>query len=173
LAIVDFLAIAPTIVTYAVPTLSGADLRFVRAVRLFRIFRLLKIGRYSDTLQHLGTVLIAKREELVLSVCIALVLLVLCSSGMYLVERNAQPEKFGSIPAAMWWGVSTLTTVGYGDVLPTTVPGKFLGAAIAIIGVGMFALPAGILAGGFNEALSKRKRRQTCPHCGKSVDGEG
>ncbi len=90
---------------------------------------------------------------------------------MYHFENAAQPEAFSSIPAAMWWGVATLTTVGYGDIYPITPIGKIIGAIIAILGIGMFALPAGILGSGFVEEMQKRKTKQrVCPHCGKSID---
>lgn len=83
-------------------------------------------------------------------------------------QHDAQPDKFPSIPAAMWWGVATLTTVGYGDVFPITPLGKVLGAVVAILGVGLFALPTGILASGFSEGLQRSRRRDSalCPHCG-------
>ena len=102
-----------------------------------------------------------------------LVLLIFSSSVVYYVENEAQPDSFSSIPAAMWWGVATVTTVGYGDIYPVTPVGKLFTALIAILGIGLFALPTGILAGGFAEEL--RNREQTgeqppacryCPHCG-------
>jgi len=90
---------------------------------------------------------------------------------MYFVENEAQPEAFSSIPEAMWCGVATLTTVGYGDIYPITPIGKLLGAMIALLGIGMFALPAGILASGFAEEIQRRKeKRRICPHCGKDID---
>jgi voltage-gated potassium channel len=90
---------------------------------------------------------------------------------MYFVEREAQPDKFTSIPAAMWWGIATLTTIGYGDMYPITTLGKFLGGIIALLGIGLFALPAGILASGFaGEIQKKEKKEQICPHCGKSIN---
>jgi len=102
---------------------------------------------------------------------IVLILLIIASSLMYFVEKDAQPEVFSSIPAAMWWGVATLTTVGYGDVYPVTTIGKLLGAIISLLGIGMFALPAGILASGFAEEIQKRRKgRRVCPHCGKDID---
>ncbi len=100
-----------------------------------------------------------------------LVLLLLSSAAMYFIENPAQPEKFSSIPAAMWWGVSTLTTVGYDDAYPVTPVDKILGSVIAIMGIGLFALPAGILGSAFVEDLQKRKKHiGPCPHCGKELD---
>ena len=91
------------------------------------------------------------------SAFILFILLVLASSGIYLIEHDAQPEAFGSIPSSMWWSIVTLTTVGYGDVVPLTVGGKLFGALIALIGVGMVALPTGILASGFANAFRRRR----------------
>lgn len=90
---------------------------------------------------------------------IMLVILVFAASGIYLVENDAQPEQFGSIPAAMWWAVATLTTVGYGDVTPVTMWGKLFGACVTIVGVGMVALPAGILASAFSDELRQRREQ--------------
>lgn len=89
---------------------------------------------------------------------------------MYYVENKAQPENFSSIPETMWWGIATLTTVGYGDMYPVTGLGHFLGGIIAIIGIGLFALPAGILASGFSEEFSRNKfNSNTCPTCGREM----
>ena len=114
-----------------------------------------------------------KKEELVISMALTLFMLLMTSTIMYYVENAAQPDKFSSIPETMWWSIATLTTVGYGDVYPMTVVGKVLGGAIAIIGIGLFALPAGILASGFSEELAKGKSEKiTCPHCGEEIKSE-
>ena len=167
LLIVDLLAILP----FYLPMIIPLDLRFLRALRLIRILRMFKMGRYSESLRMFGRVLKAKKEELLIAVFMILILLIISSSLMYFVENEAQPQTFSSIPDAMWWGVTTLTTVGYGDVYPVTPVGKFLGAIIAILGIGMFALPAGILASGFVEEIQKRRtKRIICPHCGKDIN---
>jgi voltage-gated potassium channel len=168
LSLIDLTVLLPAIVGWLAPISSSSDFRMLRAIRVLRILRM---GRFSTQVRRIGHVLTAKREELIIALAIALLLLVLCSTAIYVVERDAQPEAFGSIPAAMWWGVATLTTVGYGDVYPKTPLGKVLGACIALIGVGTFALPAGILASGFGAALAKREREQCCPHCGEKIDG--
>jgi voltage-gated potassium channel len=163
-AIVDLVAIVPAY-------LPGAlDLRFTRIVRLVR---LLKIGRYSEPLRLFARVFRSRRDELVLIAALLLVLLVLSSSSMYFLENAAQPEAFSSIPAAMWWAMATLTTVGYGDVIPATPLGKAVGSFIAVLGIGVFALPAGILAAAFAEELRKQKAAPAtaCPHCGKPIAG--
>lgn len=158
LAVVDLLAILP----FYLPFILPVDLRFLRVLRLMR---LLKFGRYSHSLQSLGGVLQQKKQELLVSGFVVLLLLIVASSLMYFVEHEAQPEAFANIPATMWWGIATLTTVGYGDIYPITALGKVIGAIISILGIGMFALPAGILASGFAEAMKKQENRQ-CPHCG-------
>jgi len=144
-------------------------------LRPLRILRLVRLARYSRRLMLLVDVVRERRDELFVSLAVALMLLVAASTAMYWVERGENP-RCDSIPATMWWGVATLTTVGYGDLTPITPLGRILGGMVALIGVGMFALPAGILAGGFSEALQKlRKEREAgleparCPHCGKML----
>ncbi len=163
MAVIDLLAVAPFFLMFL-----DFDSRFLRAARLFRLVRLLKIGRYSRSFKTFGNVLRSKKEELIINLFVVLVLLVIASSLMYHVEHERQPGAFSSIPAAMWWGVATLTTVGYGDVYPITAAGKVLGAIIAILGIGTVALPTGILASGFAEEMNRAgdQRRQCCPHCG-------
>ena len=112
----------------------------------------------------------AKKEELLMTVALIAMLLVFASSLMFYIEHKVQPDAFSSIPAAMWWGVSALSTVGYGDVYPITPLGKVLGGIIATLGIGIFALPAGILASGFAEVIQqKRGKQKVCPHCGKEI----
>lgn len=152
IVLIDLLAILP----FYLPMIIPLDLRFIRAIRLLRLFRIFKIGRYSKSLNVLKDVIRNKKEELVLIIFVVLIMLVIFSSLMYFVERDVQPEAFASIPHAMWWAIITLTTVGYGDVYPITVLGKILGAMIAFLGIGMFALPAGILGSGLIEAIQKR-----------------
>lgn len=149
MALIDLIAIAPFYLAFFI----GLDLRFIR---VFRLLRLLKLTRYSAALTLVGSVFYTERRPLGAAAIVMAVLLVFASSFVYLAERAAQPEAFGSIPAAMWWGMATLTTVGYGDVTPITPLGKVLGAFVTLLGVGMFAMPAGILASGFAQALRGR-----------------
>ena len=122
---------------------------FLNTLRLFRLTRILKIGRYSESVRSLFKVIISKKGELLITFSIVFFLLIIASSLMFFVEHQAQPETFSSIPASMWWGVVTLTTVGYGDIYPVTIVGKCLGAMLAFLGIGVFVLPAGIIASGF------------------------
>lgn len=165
LALIDFLAIVP----FYLPFFFVIDLRFIRAMRLIRIFRILKFGRYSKSLKLMVRVFQRKKEELIITLFVIFVLLIVASSFMYYFEHAVQPEKFSSIPATMWWALITLTTVGYGDVYPVTIPGKLLGSVLAVLGVGIFALPAAILASAFSEEI-QRKKAVECPHCKEKVE---
>ena len=165
LAIVDLLAILPLYLP-----LFGLDMRFIRVVRLLRFFRLAKLFRYSSALRLLGRVVLGKREELASIFFVLVTLLLISSSLMYFAEHDDQPGKFSSIPETMWWSVITLTTVGYGDYYPVTGIGKFIAAIIAVLGIGMFALPAGILGAGFVDELQTKKRGgRRCPSCGEEL----
>lgn len=167
MAIIDLLAILPFYLAYL-----PIDLRFLRVIRLFRLFRLLKIARYLKALILIQTVLHEKREQIYLSLMFIFFLLITISTLMFFVENEVQPEIFSSIPASMWWGIETLTTVGYGDMLPVTPLGKVLGGMISVLGIGLFALPAGILSSGLTEHLQKNQKeeeKKKCPHCGRDI----
>lgn len=171
LLLVDLLAILPF---YLLLVGTAVDLRFLRALRLVRLLRLIKIARYSESLSEFRTVIRDKKPDLVIAVFANSLLLTIASSVMYYIERNAQPDVFGSIPETMWWGVATLTTVGYGDAYPITPLGRAVGAIVAILGIGLFALPASILASGFIDAATDGDESATdwdyCPHCGERLD---
>ncbi|MDH3645246.1 MAG: ion transporter [Gammaproteobacteria bacterium] len=152
-AVVDFMAFAPF---YMIQwgLFGGLDLRFLRALRLLRMF---KLTRYSHTMTLLLVVLRDNARTLGAVLVVMLIVMTLAACGMYLFEHEAQPLAFAHIPAAMWWAFSTLTTVGYGDVTPITAGGKMFGASITVMGVGMVALPAGILASAFSEQIRLRE----------------
>lgn len=164
LAIVDLLSVLPSLLLW-----GGVDLRFLRILRLAKLIRLAKLGRYSAALQTMRAAVASRREELLMALMLMGMLLVVASSLMYMAEGDRQPKAFSSIPATMWWGIMTLTTVGYGDVYPVTALGKLTAAVIAVAGVGLFALPAGILGSAFIELRQQQKaeRHSVCPHCGK------
>lgn len=148
--IIDLVAILP----FYLGMFINADLRFLRALRLIRI---LKLTRYSPALTLLLRAL--KREQQAISAALFLmaISLIVAACGIYVCERSAQPDDFGSIPAAIWWAIATLTTVGYGDVIPITVGGKIFGACVMLVGVVMVALPTGILASTFADELRTRR----------------
>ncbi|MDP7667415.1 MAG: potassium channel family protein, partial [Rhodospirillales bacterium] len=150
MAVIDLVAILPFYLAFFV----DADLRILRVLRLLRIF---KLTRYASSISLLSQVLKEESRSIGVAMFLLLLLLVIAASFTYLAEQHAQPEAFGSIPAAIWWAVITMTTVGYGDVVPVTVLGKILGAILGVIGVGMVALPAGLLASGFMGAVRRRR----------------
>ena len=147
--IIDLLSILPFYLSLFIP----ADLRLLR---IFRLVRIMKLGRYSPALGTITRVLYNERRALVGTFIIMIGLLLLASTLSYYAEHKAQPDKFGNIPQAMWWAVATLTTVGYGDVAPITPYGKIVGAIFMIFGLGMFALPIGIIATGFSQEIHRR-----------------
>lgn len=169
MAIIDLIAVLPAYL----PLFFTFDLRILRILRLFRLFRLFKMNRYVEALNKLDDVVWSKREELLTMLLVVVALLLFSSSFIYILENEAQPDKFPNIPAAMWWGIATLTTVGYGDIYPITPLGKLLAGFIAFLGVGIFALPAGILASGFAEEVRKKHLpadcASVCPHCGGDI----
>lgn len=152
-AIIDLMAILPSIIALIYPTV---DLRFIRALR---IIRLLKFSRYSSSINSLLLVLWDQRKSFGAAFFILFIALIIASSGMYLVEKDVQPDKFGSIPDAMWWAIVTLTTVGYGDVTPITSVGRIFGSIIIILGIGTVALPSGILAAAFSDFTKRNQRK--------------
>jgi voltage-gated potassium channel len=122
-----------------------------------RVLRLAKLGRFTIATRALSHAVHARRYELMISFGVAIFILVLTSTLMYIVEGPRQPENFGSIPRAMWWAIATLTTVGYGDVVPHTTAGRILGGITAVTGVGLIAMPAGILAAAMSDAIHTRR----------------
>ena len=151
LALVDLIAILPFYLAFLVPV----DLRFMRVFRLLMIF---KLSRYQTSMNLLLRVLRNEAGPIAAAVFVLATLLVVAASFAWLAEHEAQPQAFAGILDAMWWAVVTMTTVGYGDIVPVTTFGKVIGGVIAVIGVGMVALPAGLLASGFSAQLHHRQR---------------
>jgi voltage-gated potassium channel len=171
LAIIDLVTLVPF---YMIFFISNPDIAFL--VRFSRILWILKLGHYTPALDTLAKVVRAKKEELSVAFFFLFLVLILSSSLMYYAEHAAQPTKFTSILASMWWGVETLSTVGYGDIVPVTPLGKLIGSVVAISGIALFALPAGILASGFVAELRKEKEEKStgggeiiCPNCGEVI----
>ena len=152
IALIDLIAILP----FYLSLYLTIDLRFLRVLRLLRLF---KLTRYSPALGALLDVVQKESEALLAAFVVLLTMLVISSGGIYLLENELQPETFGSMPHSMWWAIVTLTTVGYGDVVPLTTMGKMFAGFIGLIGIGMIALPAAIMASGFAENIHRRKQK--------------
>ncbi len=152
MALIDLIAILP----FFLGLYMAMDLRFLRVLRLLRLF---KLTRYSPALSALLDVIHKESGALISALVVLMMMLIISASGIHLLEGDIQPEAFGSIPDAMWWAMITLTTVGYGDIVPVTPFGKLFGGVIGLIGVGMVALPAAILASGFAQNLNQRRKR--------------
>lgn len=153
LALFDLMAILP----FFLPIFIPFDLRVLRLFRLTRVFTVLKMGRFSQAWKSFSYVLRTKKEELIISGIIIFMILIISSTVMYYFENPVQPDKFRSIFDAIWWGVVTLSTVGYGDVYPISPGGRLVGAIVALSGISLFALPAGIIASGLIEYIRSRK----------------
>lgn len=176
-ALIDLFAILP----FYLPFLIHVDLRFIRIFRLLRIIRIFKLGRYSKSLKLIINVFKEKRSDLGVTIFVTFILLVIASTIMYYLEHDKQPEAFPNIIASFWWAIATLTTVGYGDVYPITGWGKFISSIIALLGIGMVALPTGILSAAFMDKMKDEKQPEKqkdnnkpnkiiCPYCGHEIE---
>lgn len=170
MAIIDLLAILP----FYLPFFIKIDLRALRALRVIRLLRVFKINRYTSALSTIAQVFKNKASQLISSMLVVGLLMIIASILMYNIESAAQPDKFANAFDALWWAIATLTTVGYGDVYPITVAGKILSIIIAILGIGMVAVPTGIITAGFSEVIDKQKSaeddKKYCPYCGHKID---
>lgn len=169
MALIDLFAILPFFIPFIIPV----DLRVLRTLRIVRLLRLFKVNRYTNALSTIGDVFKKKASQLLSAMLVVLLLMIITSVLMYNVENAAQPEKFENAFASMWWAIATLTTVGYGDIYPVTIIGKILSAVIALLGVGLVAVPTGIISAGFMEHINKNKKddvKHFCPYCGQNLD---
>lgn len=129
----------------------------LRLARLLRLLMLAKLGRFSSAFHDLARAIHARRYELYVTIALASFLLLFGATALYLAEGDVQPDKFGSIPRALWWSIITLTTVGYGDVSPITPLGKFMASIVALAGIGLVAMPTGIMAAAFSDAMQRHR----------------
>lgn len=173
LALIDLFAVLP----FYLPMIIPFDLRFLRILRLTRMLRILKLNRYSKALQLISKVLREKKEELLITVFVTLILILVASTIMFYIEHDIQPDKFPNILSSFWWAIAALTTIGYGDVYPLTDWGRILSGVIAVLGIGLVALPTGIISSGFMKELSSNSSSRLdddvysfCPYCGKKVN---
>ena len=149
LMLVDFLAIAPFYLSFIMPI----DLRVLRILRLVRFF---KLARFSSAFNTMLRVIAGERDALLGVLIVMFGMIIIAASLLYLAEGHLPGSKFSTVPEAMWWAVATLTTVGYGDVTPVTALGRFLAGLVMICGLGLFALPIGIIASGFMEEFRRK-----------------
>lgn len=158
--IVDLLSFLP----YFLPVFFPAGTVAFRMIRIVRIFRLFRINAYYDSLSVITEVIVSKSQQLISSVFIILVLMLASSLCMYSLEHEAQPDVFSNAFSGIWWATSTLLTVGYGDIYPITTMGKLFGIFISFLGVGMVAIPTGIISAGFVNQYTNIKRRTEYGH---------
>lgn len=171
MALIDLLAILP----FYLPLFIPIDLRVLRALRVIRLLRIFKINRYTNALNTIGQVFKNKASQLISSIMVVGLLMIIASVLMYNIESSVQPEAFSNALEAMWWAVATLTTVGYGDVYPITAAGKILATIIAFLGIGMVAVPTGIITAGFSELIKSNENQDDdeknyCPYCGHKIE---
>jgi voltage-gated potassium channel len=145
--LIDLFAILPFYLSF------GLDLRSLRVLRLFRLFRLLKLVRYNRAMRHFARAMIMAKEQIILFMGVTLVLIYFAAIGIYYFENEAQPEHFSSIFDSLWWSIITLTTVGYGDVYPITVGGRVFTFFILLIGLGIVAIPTGIISSSLTKVV--------------------
>jgi voltage-gated potassium channel len=173
MSLVDLAAIAPSFVELFLP--GVVDLRFLRVLRLLRLFRLMRVRRLADAFSMLVRVIYSKRLELGVSMAVVVVAMLLAAGAMYMIEHTQPGTQFTSIPRAMWWSICTVTTIGYGDMVPTSSLGQTVAGFVAFIGICSLALPVGILSSGFLEEINRKRAdpvvpdRSACPHCGGSL----
>lgn len=145
--LIDLLAILPFYLAF------GVDLRSLRVLRMFRLFRLLKLVRYNKAMRHFTKAMLIAREQIILFMAVTLVLIYFSAVGIYYFENEAQPDHFASVFDSLWWSIVTLTTVGYGDVYPITPGGKIFTFFILLIGLGIVAVPTGIISSSLTKAV--------------------
>ncbi len=147
--IIDLLAIVPF---YLIAFGLDLDLVFLRTLRLFRLVRIIKLARYSKSFTRIMLAFKIAKEDLLVAFGATSIMLIIASFGIYIFENPVQPDKFSSVFHSLWWALATLTTVGYGEIYPITLGGKVFTGLILMIGLGIVALPAGIIASSLTEA---------------------
>ena len=152
--IVDLLSILP----FYLGSFINLDGRFIRILRLFRLIRIFKIGRYSSSLRLFIKAMTSVKNELTITLFLSLLIILFSASAIYYLEYDAQPDKFSSITESIWWATVSLATVGYGDVYPITIGGKIFATIISLVGIGIVAIPTGVISASFVEQISKEKK---------------
>ncbi|TAG52851.1 MAG: ion transporter [Cytophagales bacterium] len=154
MGIIDLISIVPAFLTVT----SGLDLRFAKMLRFFQIFRIFKLYRYSEHLQTIIEVITRKKDDLIATMFAIMLVVIFCACITFYLEKDVQPDKFSDMFQSVYWAIETLTTTGYGDIYPKTVGGKIVASFLAIIGIGLVAIPAAILSAGFVEIQDEKAR---------------
>lgn len=152
LGLIDLVVLVVTLLPMLMPGVA-----VLRLARLLRLLMLAKLGRFSSAFRELARAIHERRYELYVTISLATFLLLFGAAALYLAEGDVQPDKFGSIPRALWWSIITLTTVGYGDVSPITPLGKVMASIVALAGIGLVAMPTGIMAAAFSDAMQRHR----------------
>lgn len=176
MAMVDLLSVLP----FFLPLFLPVDLSILQAARIIRLLRIFKIKRYTNALDGIAYVFKKRGSQLFSSVLIIFLLMLIASVLMFEIEHTVQPDKFDNALSAFWWAVATVTTVGYGDMYPITPMGRLLGSVIALLGIGLVAIPTGIISAGFVQVSNAKKKPNVappnldekcyCPYCGHRLD---
>ena len=152
--IIDLVSILP----FYLGSFMNLDGRFIRILRLFRLIRIFKIGRYSSSLRLFVKAMTSVKNELTITLFLSLLIILFSASAIYYLEYDAQPDKFSSITESIWWASVSLATVGYGDVYPVTIGGKIFAGIISLVGIGIVAIPTGVISASFVEQINKQKK---------------
>lgn len=176
--LVDLLSILPFYLDF-----TNLDLRVLRMLRLLRFFRVFKITRYNDSMKLVADVIRDKRSEIGVIMGLIFIIMIIASFIMFYAEHDTQPKAFPNVLGCFWWAIVTMTTIGYGDVFPVTYMGKIVGSTMALLGIGLVAMPTGIISAGFLEKINERQEKEKqkkekpeedkkhyCPYCGHKLD---
>ena len=153
--IVDLVSILPFYLTF-----TKIDLRVLRMIRLMRFLRVFKITRYNNSMKLVVDVIKDKSSEIGVIMGLIIIIMIISSFIMFYAEHDAQPDQFPNVLGCLWWAVVTMTTIGYGDVYPVTMVGKIVGSTMALLGIGLVAMPTGIISAGFLEKVNERKEKK-------------
>lgn len=182
--LVDLLSILPFYLDF-----TNLDLRVLRMLRLLRFFRVFKITRYNDSMKLVADVIRDKRSEIGVIMGLIFIIMIIASFIMFYAEHKDNAEQFPNVLSCLWWAIVTMTTIGYGDVYPITTAGKVVGSIMALLGIGLVAMPTGIISAGFLEKIAEKKKEEKdkgkeepkenisennqkhyCPYCGHKLD---
>jgi len=163
MGIVDLLAIIPTYLIFIFPAVHWMSV--IRAIRLIRIFRIFKLSRYLRGAHTMQIALRSSRPKIIVFLLSVMLLVIILGTLMYIIENSARTNGFENIPNSIYWSIITLTTVGYGNIVPMTILGKIVASFIMILGYGIIAVPTGIVTAEFSRKRKEKVNTQVCPDC--------